>query len=155
MRSDIMKKGRERAGHRSLLRALGLSGEVIDRPLIGIAGSANEIVPGHIHLDRVNDAARAGVRMAGGTPLVFNTIAVCDGIAMGHRGMKYSLPSREIISYTVEIMVRAHALDGVVLVPNCDKVVPGMLMAAARMDVPAAMVSGGPMMAGRVLGSKT
>ncbi|MBU4240594.1 MAG: dihydroxy-acid dehydratase [Actinobacteria bacterium] len=155
MRSDIMKKGRERAGHRSLLRALGLSGEEIDRPLIGIAGSANEIVPGHIHLDRVNDAARAGVRMAGGTPLVFNTIAVCDGIAMGHRGMKYSLPSREIISYTVEIMVRAHALDGVVLVPNCDKVVPGMLMAAARMDVPAAMVSGGPMMAGRVPGGKT
>ncbi|MBU4302644.1 MAG: dihydroxy-acid dehydratase [Actinobacteria bacterium] len=155
MRSDIMKKGRERAGHRSLLRALGLSGEEIDRPLIGIAGSANEIVPGHIHLDRVNDAACAGVRIAGGTPLVFNTIAVCDGIAMGHRGMKYSLPSREIISFTVEIMVRAHALDGVVLVPNCDKVVPGMLMAAARMDVPAAMVSGGPMMAGRVLGSKT
>ena len=155
MRSDIMKKGRERAGHRSLLRALGLSGEEIDRPLIGIAGSANEIVPGHIHLDRVNDAACAGVRIAGGTPLVFNTIAVCDGIAMGHRGMKYSLPSREIISFTVEIMVRAHALDGVVLVPNCDKVVPGMLMAAARMDVPAAMVSGGPMMAGRVPGGKT
>jgi len=155
MRSDIMKKGRERAGHRSLLRALGLSGEEIDRPLIGIAGSANELVPGHIHLDRVNNAACAGVRMAGGTPLVFNTIAVCDGIAMGHPGMRYSLPSREIISYTVEIMVRAHALDGVVLVPNCDKVVPGMLMAAARMDVPAVMVSGGPMMAGRVGGGKS
>ncbi len=155
MRSDMIKKGRERAGHRSLLRALGLSGEEIDRPLIGIAGSANELVPGHIHLDRVNDAASAGVRMAGGTPLVFNTIAVCDGIAMGHPGMRYSLPSREIISYTVEIMVRAHALDGVVLVPNCDKVVPGMLMAAARMDVPAAMVSGGPMMAGRSGGGKS
>ena len=155
MRSDIMKKGRQRAGHRSLLRALGLTSEEIARPLIGIAGSANELVPGHIHLDRVNAAACAGVRMAGGTPLVFNTIAVCDGIAMGHPGMRYSLPSREIISYTVEIVVRAHALDGVVLVPNCDKVVPGMLMAAARMDVPAAMVSGGPMMAGRVGGRKS
>lgn len=145
-----MKAGRDKAGQRSLLRALGLTSEEISRPLIGIAGSANELVPGHIHLDEVNRAAAEGVRMGGGTPLIFNTIAVCDGLAMGHRGMKYSLPSREIISYTVEIMVRAHALDGVVLVPNCDKVVPGMLMAAARMDVPAIMVSGGPMLAGRL-----
>ena len=148
MRSNNIKKGRERAGHRSLLRALGLTDEEIAQPLIGVAGSANQLVPGHIHLDEVNEAAADGIRSAGGTPLIFNTIAVCDGLAMGHEGMKYSLPSREIISYTVEIMVRAHALDGVLLVPNCDKVVPGMLMAAARMDVPAAMVSGGPMLTG-------
>jgi dihydroxy-acid dehydratase len=148
MRSDLAKKGRQRAGHRSLLKALGLSNTEIERPLIGIAGSANGIVPGHIHLDAVNQAVANGIAAAGGTPLVFNTIAVCDGIAMGHEGMKYSLPSREIISYTVEIMVRAHALDGVVLVPNCDKVVPGMLMAAARMDIPGLLVSGGPMLAG-------
>ncbi len=150
MRSDIMKKGRDRAGQRSLLKALGLTDEKIHRPLIGIAGSANQIVPGHVHLDEVNSAAAEGVTLAGGTPLIFNTIAVCDGLAMGHEGMKYSLVSREIISYTVEIMVMAHALDGVVLVPNCDKVVPGMLMAAARMEVPAVVVSGGPMIAGRL-----
>jgi dihydroxy-acid dehydratase len=150
MRSDVIKKGRGNAGHRSLLRALGLSDEEIERPLIGVAGSANELVPGHMHLAEVNAAVCDGVRMGGGTPLLFNTIAVCDGLTMGHEGMKFSLPSREVISYTVEIMVRAHALDGVVLVPNCDKVIPGMLMAAARMDVPAAMVSGGPMLAGRL-----
>lgn len=149
MRSELIKKGRHRAGQRSLLRATGLGDEEIARPLIGIAGSANDIVPGHIHLDKVNRAVADGIRRAGATPLVFNTIAVCDGLAMGHEGMKYSLVSREIISYTVEIMVRAHALDGVVMVPNCDKVVPGMLMAAARMDVPALVVSGGPMLAGR------
>lgn len=149
MRSDIIKKGREKAGHRSLLRALGLSDEEIARPLVGVAGSANELVPGHIHLGEVNRAVCDGVRAGGCTPLLFNTIAVCDGLTMGHEGMKFSLPSREVIGYTVEIMVQAHALDGVVLVPNCDKVIPGMLMAAARMDVPAAMVSGGPMMAGR------
>ncbi|MBU1672770.1 MAG: dihydroxy-acid dehydratase [Actinobacteria bacterium] len=150
MKSDMIKKGRGKAGQRSLLRALGLNEEELSRPLIGIAGSANELVPGHIHLDEVNRAVAEGVRLAGGTPLIFNTIAVCDGLAMGHRGMKYSLPSREIISYSVEIMVRAHALDGVVIVPNCDKVIPGMLMAVARMDVPAIMVSGGPMLAGRL-----
>jgi len=150
MRSDAVKKGRERAGHRSLLRALGLSDEEIAQPFIGVAGSANTLVPGHIHLEEVNRAAMDGIRSAGGTPFLFNTIAVCDGLSMGHRGMKFSLPSREIISYSVEIMVEAHALDGALLIPNCDKVVPGMLMAAARMDVPAAMVSGGPMMAGRV-----
>lgn len=149
MRSDIIKKGRAKAGHRSLLRALGMTDEEMERPLIGIAGSANQLVPGHMHLDEVNEAASEGVRLGGGTPMLFNTIGVCDGLAMGHEGMKYSLPSREIISYTVEIMVKAHALDGVVLIPNCDKVVPGMLMAAARMGVPAIMVSGGPMLAGR------
>ena len=150
MRSDAVKKGRERAGHRSLLRALGLSDEEIARPFIGIAGSANTLVPGHMHLEEVNRKAMEGVRAAGGTPFLFNTIAVCDGLSMGHRGMKFSLPSREVVSYSVEIMVEAHALDGVLLIPNCDKVVPGMLMAAARMDVPAAMVSGGPMLAGRL-----
>jgi dihydroxy-acid dehydratase len=150
MRSDIIKKGRQQAGQRSLLRALGLSDEEMGRPLVGVAGSANQLVPGHIHLDEVNEAVAEGIRAAGATPLIFNTIGVCDGLAMGHEGMKYSLVSREIISYTVEIMVMAHALDGVVMVPNCDKVVPGMLMAAARMDVPAVMVSGGPMMAGQL-----
>jgi len=150
MRSDAVKKGRERAGHRSLLRALGLSDEEIARPFIGVAGSANTLVPGHIHLENVNRVAMDGIREAGGTPFLFNTIAVCDGLSMGHRGMKFSLPSREVISYSVEIMVEAHALDGVLLVPNCDKVVPGMLMAAARVDIPAALVSGGPMMAGRL-----
>jgi len=150
MRSDAVKKGRERAGHRSLLRALGLSDDDIARPFIGVAGSANTLVPGHLHLEGVNLEAIEGIRAAGGTPFLFNTIAVCDGLSMGHRGMRFSLPSREVISYSVEIMVEAHALDGVLLVPNCDKVVPGMLMAAARMDVPAAMVSGGPMLAGRL-----
>jgi dihydroxy-acid dehydratase len=150
MRSDAVKKGRERAGHRSLLRALGLSDDDIARPFIGVAGSANTLVPGHMHLEEVNRGAMEGIRAAGGTPFLFNTIAVCDGLSMGHRGMRFSLPSREVISYSVEIMVEAHALDGVLLVPNCDKVVPGMLMAAARMDVPAAMVSGGPMLAGRL-----
>lgn len=150
MRSDVVKRGRDKAGHRSLLYALGLTESDISRPLVGVAGSANQLVPGHIHLDRVNRMVCEGIRLAGGTPLLFNTIGVCDGIAMGHLGMKYSLPSRELISYTVETMVTAHALDGVVLVPNCDKIVPGMLMAAARLDVPAAMVSGGPMLAGRL-----
>lgn len=145
-----MKKGRDKAGHRSLLKALGLSDGDISKPLIGIAGSANQLVPGHVHLERINQAAIGGVLAAGGTPLLFSTIAVCDGIAMGHGGMKYSLPSREVISYSVEIMVMGHALDGVVMIPNCDKVVPGMLMAAARMDVPAVVVSGGPMLAGRL-----
>lgn len=149
MRSDAVKKGRERAGHRSLWHASGLSEHDLRKPLIGIAGSENQIVPGHIRLGEVNRAAAEGISMAGGTPLLFNTIAVCDGIAMGHEGMKYSLVSREIISYTVEIMARAHGLDGILLIPNCDKVVPGMLMAAARLDIPAALVSGGPMMAGR------
>ncbi|MHB8895179.1 MAG: dihydroxy-acid dehydratase [Candidatus Geothermincolia bacterium] len=149
MRSDVIKMGRKQAGQRSLLRALGLTDEEMSRPFIGVAGSANQLVPGHMHLDEVNEAACEGIRNAGGTPMLFNTIGVCDGLAMGHEGMKFSLPSREIISYTVEIMVRAHALDGVLIIPNCDKVVPGMLMAVARMNIPAAMVSGGPMVTGR------
>ena len=149
MRSDTIKKGRQKAGQRALLRALGLTDEEIARPLIGVAGSANQLVPGHMHLDEINEAVCEGIRLAGATPMLFNTIGVCDGLAMGHEGMKFSLPSREIISYTVEIMIRGHALDGVVIIPNCDKVIPGMLMAVARMNVPAAMVSGGPMLAGK------
>jgi len=149
MRSDRVKRGIERAAHRSLLYATGLTLEEIDRPLIGIANAFNEIVPGHVHLDRIAAAVKAGVRDAGGTPLEFNTIGVCDGIAMGHEGMRFALPSRELIADSVEAMVSAHCLDGLVLIPNCDKIVPGMLMAAARLDVPAILVSGGPMLAGR------
>lgn len=149
MRSDIMTKGLERAPHRSLLRALGMIDEEISRPMIGVVNSFNEIVPGHIHLREIAEAAKAGVRVAGGTPVEFPVIAVCDGIAMGHQGMKYSLASREIIADSIEVMAQAHPFDGLVLIPNCDKVVPGMLMAAARLNIPAIVVSGGPMMAGR------
>lgn len=149
MRSDLMKKGAEKAPHRSLFKAMGLTQTELDRPIIGIAGSANEIVPGHVHLDKIIEAVKAGIRLAGGTPIAFSTIAVCDGIAMNHAGMKYSLASREIIADSVEIMAMAHPFDGLVLVPNCDKVVPGMLMAAMRLNIPALMVSGGPMLAGR------
>jgi dihydroxy-acid dehydratase len=152
VRSDAIREGAERAPHRSLLYATGLTPEELGRPLIGVVNSHNDLVPGHVHLDRVGQAAKAGVRMAGGTPLEFSTIAICDGIAMGHPGMRYSLPSRELIADSVEAMVSAHALDGLIFVPNCDKVVPGMLMAAARVDVPAIFVSGGPMLAGRVRG---
>ena len=154
MRSDLMKKGIEKAPHRSLLKAIGYTDEEINRPLIGIANSVNEIVPGHIHLGKIVEAVKAGIRMAGGTPVEFGTIGVCDGIAMNHAGMKYSLPSREIIADSVEIMAMAHPFDGLVLVPNCDKIVPGMLMAMLRLNVPAIIVSGGPMLAGR-LGEKT
>jgi dihydroxy-acid dehydratase len=150
MRSDIVKKGLERAPHRSLLKALGLSNEDIDKPLIGIVNSFNEIAAGHIHLRTIADAVKAGVYGAGGTPLEFNTIGVCDGIAMGHSGMRYSLPSREIIADSIEIMAQAHGLDALVLIPNCDKITPGMLMAAVRLNVPAILVSGGPMLAGRL-----
>ena len=143
-----MKRGIGRAAHRSLLYATGLTPEEIERPLIGIANSHNEIVPGHTHLDRIAAAVKAGIRDAGGTPLAFNTIAVCDGIAMGHEGMRFSLPSRELVADSVEAMARAHCLDGLVLVPNCDKVVPGMLMAAARLNIPTILISGGPMLAG-------
>jgi len=152
MRSDLAKRGFERAPHRSLFYAAGLTPEELDRPLIGVVNSHNEIVPGHVHLDKVGEAVKAGVRMAGGTPLEFNVIGVCDGIAMGHLGMHYSLPSRELIADSVEIMATAHRFDGLVLIPNCDKIVPGMLMAAARVNVPAIFVSGGPMMAGRYHG---
>lgn len=149
MRSDNVKRGLERVAHRGLFYATGLSPDDLDRPLIGVANSFNEIVPGHVHLREVAQAVKAGIWTAGGTPLEFNTIGVCDGIAMGHPGMCYSLPSRELIADSVEIMAMAHQLDGLVLIPNCDKIVPGMLMAAARLNIPAIVVSGGPMMAGR------
>lgn len=148
MRSDAVKKGVERAPHRSLLYALGLTDEELKRPIIGVANSKNEIIPGHIHLDKIAEAVKAGIRMGGGTPVEFSTIGVCDGIAMGHGGMKYSLGSREVIADSIEIMAMAHGFDGIVLIPNCDKIVPGMLMAAARLDIPAIVVSGGPMLAG-------
>ena len=149
MRSDLMKKGLERAPHRSLFKAMGYTDEEISRPIIGIAHSHNEIVPGHIHLDRIVEAVKAGIRMAGGTPVAFGTIGVCDGIAMNHKGMKYSLASREVIADSVEIMAQAHPFDGLVLVPSCDKITPGMIMAMLRLNIPAVVVSGGPMLTGR------
>ncbi len=152
MNSEKMKSGVEKAPHRSLLKALGLTNEEIKKPFIGVANSFNDIVPGHKHLKEVTEAVKMGILMAGGTPLEFPSIAVCDGIAMNHEGMKYSLVSRELICDSVEVMTRAHGLDGLVLIPNCDKSVPGMLMAAARLDIPTIIVSGGPMLAGRVKG---
>ena len=149
MKSDTVKKGIERAPHRSLFKAMGYTDAEMERPLIGIASSANEIIPGHIHLDKIVEAVKAGVYMAGGLPVVFGTIGVCDGIAMNHEGMKFSLASRELIADSVEVMAMAHAFDGLVLVPNCDKIVPGMLMAAARLNIPSVLISGGPMLAGR------
>ncbi|MEM4789488.1 MAG: dihydroxy-acid dehydratase, partial [Ignisphaera sp.] len=148
MRSDIVKKGLERTPHRALFKALGLTDEELKRPLIGIANSWNEVIPGHKHLDQIAEAVKVGVRLAGGTPLEFNTIGICDGIAMGHEGMKYSLPSRELIADSVEVMARAYQFDGLVLIGSCDKIVPGMLMAMARLNIPALFVSGGPMLAG-------
>ena len=148
MRSQLMKSGLEKYPHRSLLKAMGLTEAEIDRPLIGIANSYNELIPGHIHLDKITQAASAGVRLAGGTPLQFGVIGVCDGLAMHHQGMKYSLASRELICDSIEIMAMAHPFDGLVLVANCDKIVPGMLNAMARLDLPAVYVSGGPMLAG-------
>ena len=153
MRSDNVKRGLERVAHRGLFYAAGLSPEDLERPLIGVANSFNEIVPGHVHLDRVAAAVKAGIWTAGGVPLEFNTIGVCDGIAMGHPGMCYSLPSRELVADSVEVMAEAHQFDGLVFVPNCDKIVPGMLMAAARLNIPAIVISGGPMMAGRYRGN--
>jgi dihydroxy-acid dehydratase len=149
MRSDLMKKGLEKAPHRSLFKAMGFTDEEIRRPMVGIANSANEIIPGHIHLDKIVEAVKAGVRMAGGTPIEFCTIGVCDGIAMNHEGMKYSLASRELIADSVEVMATAHPFDALVLVPNCDKIVPGMLMAAMRLNLPSLVISGGPMLAGK------
>ncbi len=151
-KSKIMKEGYMRSPQRSLLYALGLTPEEIDRPLVGIVNSFNEVVPGHMHLRSVCDAVKAGVRLAGGTPLEFPAIAVCDGIAMGHVGMKYSLASRELIADSAETMALAHAFDALVFIPNCDKIVPGMLMAAARIDLPCIFVSGGPMLAGKLNG---
>ena len=154
MRSDGMKKGLERAPHRSLFKALGLTDREIERPMIGIANSANELIPGHLHLHQISEAVKAGIRMAGGTPLEFFTIGVCDGIIMGHEGMKYSLSSRELIADSVESMAMAYPFDGLVLIPNCDKIVPGMLMAAARLDIPSIVISGGPMLTGEFQGQK-
>lgn len=150
MKSEDVKLGIERAPHRSLLRALGLNTESFQKPFIGIVNSFTEVVPGHIHLRQISEAVKEGINAAGGVGFEFNTIAVCDGIAMNHAGMKYSLPSREIIANTVEIMAMAHAFDGLVFIPNCDKVVPGMLMAACRLNIPSIFVSGGPMLAGRL-----
>lgn len=152
LKSDRMKGGLTKAPHRSLLKADGLTDEEIARPLVAVVNSANEVIPGHLMLGQVADAVKAGIRMAGGTPLEFSTIGVCDGIAMNHEGMRYSLASREVIADSVEIAVRAHAFDAMVMIPNCDKVIPGMLMAAARLDLPTVVVSGGPMLAGRVGG---
>ncbi len=148
MRSDNVKKGSERAPNRSLFYALGYTPEELERPLIGVVSAYSEIVPGHMHLDKLAQAVKSGVEMAGGTPILIPAIGVCDGIAMGHVGMKYSLASRELICDSVETMLMAHQLDGLVLVPNCDKIVPGMVMAAVRMDVPAVVCSGGPMLSG-------
>ena len=152
---DTIVDGFQNAPHRSLYHALGLTQEELSRPLIGVVSSFNEIVPGHMHLDRITEAVKLGVAMAGGTPIVFPAIAVCDGIAMGHRGMKYSLVTRDLIADSTEAMVLAHGFDGLVMIPNCDKNVPGLLMAAARLNLPTIFVSGGPMLAGRVGGKKT
>ena len=154
MRSDLMKKGLERAPHRSLFKAMGYTDEEIERPMIGVVNSANEIIPGHIHLDIIAEDVKSGIRMAGGTPVEFPVIGVCDGIAMGHTGMKYSLASRELIADSIEIMAVAHPFDGLVMVTNCDKIIPGMLMAALRLNIPTIFISGGPMMAG-ILDGKT
>jgi dihydroxy-acid dehydratase len=148
MKSDQVKHGVERAPHRALLKACGYSDQEIQRPLIGIANSANTVIPGHVHLNTLAEAVKAGIYMAGGTPVEFGIIGVCDGIAMNHEGMKYSLASRELIADSVEVMAKAHGFDALVLIPNCDKIVPGMLMAAARLDLPAIFISGGPMLAG-------
>jgi len=150
MRSDVIKKGLERAPHRSLLYALGCSREEMDKPFIGVINSYSEIIPGHVHLRGIADAVKAGVRSGGGIPFEVNTIGVCDGIAMNHEGMKYSLPSRELIADSVEILAQANAFDALVFIPNCDKIVPGMLMAAVRLNLPAIFISGGPMLAGQL-----
>ncbi len=155
MKSDSVTKGMQQAPHRSLFNALGMTKEELDRPLVGIVSSYNEIVPGHMNLDKIVNAVKMGVAMAGGTPVMFPAIAVCDGIAMGHVGMKYSLVTRDLIADSTEAMAMAHAFDALVMVPNCDKNVPGLLMAAARLNIPTVFVSGGPMLAGHVKGHKT
>ena len=149
LRSDMIKRGLARAPHRSLLKADGLTDEELDRPLVAVVSAQNEVIPGHLHLQQIADAVKAGIRMAGGTPLQVNTIGVCDGIAMNHEGMHYSLTSREVIADSVECAVQGHQFDAMVLIPSCDKIVPGMLIAAARLDIPTVLVSGGPMLAGR------
>lgn len=152
MRSDIVKKGSTRAAHRSLFYAMGYTPEDLNKPLIGVVNAFNEIIPGHIHLRSIAEAVKLGVAAAGGTPLEFPAIGICDGIAMGHQGMKYPLASRELVADSIEAVAMGHAFDGLVLIPNCDKIVPGMLMAAARINIPCVVVSGGPMMAGRYQG---
>ena len=154
LRSDEIKKGVERAGTRSLLNALGVNGEELEKPFIAIANSFTTIVPGHAHLDRLAKVVASGIRSGGGVPFEFNTIAICDGIAMGHEGMRYSLPSREVIADSVELMIQAHQFDGMVLLTNCDKITPGMIMAASRVDIPAIVVTGGPMLSGFYKGKK-
>jgi dihydroxy-acid dehydratase len=154
MRSDAVKVGVERAPHRALLKALGLADSDLKKPFIGVVNSFTNIVPGHAHLNQVADAVKAGIVSAGGVPFEFNTIGICDGIAMGHSGMRYSLPSRELIADSVEVMVQAHKFDGIVLITTCDKITPGMLMAAARLNIPAIMVTGGPMLSGVYKGKK-
>ena len=155
MIKDEIIKGAQNASHRSLYHALGLTAEELDRPLIGVVSSYNEIVPGHMNLDKITEAVKMGVALNGGTPIVFPAIAVCDGIAMGHGGMRYSLVTRDLIADSTEAMVRAHGFDGLVMIPNCDKNVPGLLMAAARLNIPTVFVSGGPMLAGKIDGKKT
>ena len=152
MRSDLMKSGVDRIPHRALFRALGLTDEELSRPIIGVVSAKNEIIPGHMHLDKISEAVKAGIRMAGGTPIEFPAIGVCDGIAMNHEGMFFSLPSREHIADSVEIMANAHPFDGLVFIPNCDKIVPGMIMAALRVNIPSIFCSGGPMMPGKANG---
>ena len=154
MRSDLVRKGMQQAPHRSLFYALGMTEEEMERPLIGIVSSYNEIVPGHMNLDKITEAVKTGISMAGGVPAMFPAIAVCDGIAMGHQGMKYSLVTRELIADSTEAMAIAHQFDALVMIPNCDKNVPGLLMAAARLNIPTIFVSGGPMLAGKVHGEK-
>ena len=155
LRSNNMKSGMQQAPSRSLLNAVGMTPEEMRKPIIGIVSSFNEIVPGHINLDKISDAVKLGVAEAGGTPVVFPAIAVCDGIAMGHIGMKYSLCSRDLIADSTETVAMAHQFDALVMIPNCDKTVPGMLMAAARLNIPTVFVSGGPMLSGRVRGKNT
>jgi dihydroxy-acid dehydratase len=154
MRSDLMKSGVDRIPHRALFRALGLTDEELSRPIIGVVSAKNEIIPGHMHLDKIAEAVKAGIRMAGGTPIEFPAIGVCDGVAMNHEGMFFSLPSREHIADSVEIMANAHPFDGLVFIPNCDKIVPGMIMAALRVNIPSIFCSGGPMMPGKANGKK-
>ena len=155
MRSDHVKKGANAAASRSLFNALGYTREEMERPLIGVVSSWNEIIPGHMNLDKIAQAVKMGVAMAGGTPIIVPAIAVCDGIAMGHIGMKYSLVTRDLIADSTEAMALAHQFDGLVMIPNCDKNVPGLLMAAARLNIPTVFVSGGPMLAGHMDGHKT
>ena len=154
MRSDTVTKGVQQAPHRSLFHALGYTAEELERPLVGIVSSYNEIVPGHMNLDKITEAVKRGVSMAGGTPIMVPAIAVCDGIAMGHIGMKYSLVTRDLIADSTEALALAHQFDALVMIPNCDKNVPGLMMGAARINVPTIFVSGGPMLAGRVKGQK-